>query len=272
MRRLAVFAFALLCVALPAAAQQPDWKVARDGYVCVLRQPIGAGEAELTLYSSELIGGDWLWVSFREKPGAIAGDGGEQQITARLDPGGEQAMGRYPAGAASTDPHLPYEVQLTDLPASFSRALQSAPSLSLLRGGTPAGRFALHLPGEAFAALRACRDAQMREYGVDPAPINALQAEPSLRPEAENWAFGADGIGPGQGIGFVMLASIDASGVPTACKLLSVSSTDDGLAARLCGLFLAHARYVPALGADGKPVATQWLRSTTLARARNSGY
>lgn len=114
-----------------------------------------------------------------------------------------------------------------------------------------------------LAAINACSDDLVQSWGLDPAaqrarssvPVPVTGASEWLRPEDYPFrAIRADATG-------VVIARllVGSDGAPTACAVLN-GGGDRQFEALTCNLLMARAHFVPAHDAQGKPIASYWIR------------
>jgi hypothetical protein len=137
--------------------------------------------------------------------------------------------------------------------------LAGARSLTLA-GGHPYVTIDLGDSAKAVAALQACREEVLRGWGIDRAALDALrqlpeiQTPPSFEIEVLHRPKGAP---PGDRRP-PLLARVDVTrdGRVTDCAIVLGSRGADR-DAKVCDLWRRNARFKPAIGADGAPVAAR---------------
>lgn len=126
--------------------------------------------------------------------------------------------------------------------------------------------FALHLQkmGRPMALMRDCTDKLVASWGYDPAQQNARQAPPKPKTSPAYWATSADypqALLSKNVIGIISFRlEIDPFGKVTGCHILSATKPE-GFADLTCRLLLKRARFVPAIGADGAPMASYYVNT-----------
>jgi hypothetical protein len=130
--------------------------------------------------------------------------------------------------------------------------LELARSLTIA-GSRPYLTIDLGEAGKAVASLRACRTDILREWGVDSAALDALRKLPELETPPSELPFGrkARANAPGH-----LLARLDVTldGRVSACAVVHGSRGAE-VDSKVCDLWWRNARFKPALGASGAPVA-----------------
>ena len=146
--------------------------------------------------------------------------------------------------------------QMYDLEDSFPAAFAKASEVRLAGFAKP---LAIPLKGadQAMAALRTCLDDKMKEWGIDATAYNALRAAPK-DPSHFDWLTDADYPADAQANGLegdaVVRLRIDTKGRVTDCAVMA-SSGSPTIDKVTCDKALHKARFTPAVGADGRPIA-----------------
>lgn len=115
---------------------------------------------------------------------------------------------------------------------------------------------AMHAPMEA---VRACLDNLLQSWGVDPKTQKSLMHEPVPVIDPGNWLKSSDypqkmlEQGYNDSVNFRL--TVDATGKPVACSVLTMESRPEFIAAT-CDKLMKRASFKPALDAQGKPVAS----------------
>lgn len=109
---------------------------------------------------------------------------------------------------------------------------------------------------KAIAALRQCVDDKLTEWGVDAKAYDALRM-PATDPIGRLWyTYPDDAFVARQEGDAIARMDLDASGKVTNCALI-VSSGSKSLDSVTCESALKKGKFNPAIGADGKPTASQ---------------
>lgn len=112
-----------------------------------------------------------------------------------------------------------------------------------------------------MVAIDDCIDDLMKLWGLDPAVQKTLQSGPVPKSNPGRWILPSDyppsleRKGVSGKIPFRLM--IDTSGAVTQCKIQALYSAPEFEAA-VCPVLTKRAKFDPAIGADGKPVASVW--------------
>jgi TonB family protein len=177
------------------------------------------------------------------------------------------------APAGSTFEAEPITVPLGKSPAGriiqmsgrsgFLNALAAANRLDVRVRGEVA--LSIPLPGasKAIAALHDCNDALVTAWGIDLKAAAAL-AEPPRAVDFEKWMNDSDyptAAMAHKATGTVVARlAVDANGQVTDCAIVA-GSGDADLDGAACRALKRNARFHPAIGADGRPVAAVSLQT-----------
>ncbi|MEN9682345.1 MAG: hypothetical protein RLZZ427_96 [Pseudomonadota bacterium] len=113
----------------------------------------------------------------------------------------------------------------------------------------------------AMIEMRKCGDSMVREWGFDPDQQAALLRQPEPASPHQKWVtfddvkrlhLARDQVGR-----FDYRLDIDAAGLPTGCHVVRTFS-DPVIAQKICAVLLKRGRFIPALDATGKPIASFW--------------
>jgi len=121
----------------------------------------------------------------------------------------------------------------------------------------------LSLPGSAAAvdALRVCNEDLLQSWGIDVAARRALTRQPDRSPNFrahDSSDYPSEAIRAGEQGEVVIRVDVDARGRSTACRVLA-SSGSTALDERSCQVSMRRGRFIPALDANGQPVAAPWI-------------
>ncbi|HEY1606374.1 MAG TPA: energy transducer TonB [Allosphingosinicella sp.] len=177
------------------------------------------------------------------------------------------------APAGSTFEAEPITVPLDKSPAGriiqmsgrsgFLDALAAATRLDVRVRGQVALSIPLPGAGKAVAALHDCDDALVTAWGID-LKAQAALAEPPRPIDFRNWMDDADyptAAVARKATGTVVARmAVDASGQVTDCVIVA-GSGDPDLDGAACHALKRHARFDPAVGTDGRPVAAMTLQT-----------
>ncbi len=111
----------------------------------------------------------------------------------------------------------------------------------------------------ALKAMQTCHDDLLKSWGADVAAIGSVAIQPSAMSPRESWISGMDYPSKSlrEELAGVVIAQLTLTekGVPSFCRVL-VSSTSTDLDLQTCKVLIARAKYQPAKGAKGNPVAS----------------
>lgn len=112
---------------------------------------------------------------------------------------------------------------------------------------------------KAMVALKGCLDEELPKWGIDAKAYDALRSPP-LDPGDHDWMdyydYPQEAREKQQEGDVVARLSVDAKGKVTDCAVVS-SSGSESIDKMTCEKTLRKARFIPAVGADGKPTAAQ---------------
>ena len=184
---------------------------------------------------------------------------------------------RLPAGltaVALTEPRASFEIQVgvhdsdqlqfnspTD---GFWDVITAAGELQLKQRTGARYRIPLADARGALQALRRCESEVMREWGIDEAQWRSLRR----RPESGNLLglrfsdYPEQALAGGTSGRVMVRVAVSAEGRPTECVPVATSGAA-ALDARTCQVIMARARFRPALGAAGQPVAARSIFKVT---------
>jgi len=133
--------------------------------------------------------------------------------------------------------------------------------LEVRRGRLRAVRFMLGSMRKPMAAMRACTDELMTHWGIDLDAHRGLTRAAAPKSNPGDWIssrdYPRDLLRKGaQGLVQFRL-SISAEGMPTQCHIQQ-STRPEGFDKAVCETLMRRARFEPALGANGQPIASFW--------------
>ena len=124
---------------------------------------------------------------------------------------------------------------------------------------------------KAMAALRQCVDDKLKEWGVDAKAYDALRM-PATDPTGRLWNmlsdYPEDALAAHKQGDVIARMDVDGRGRVTNCAVV-VSSGTKSLDNATCATALKKGKFTPAIGADGKPTASQ---RVARMRWRIAGY
>jgi hypothetical protein len=115
----------------------------------------------------------------------------------------------------------------------------------------------------AMDQMRACLDALMNSWGIDPATYHSLKRRTVPRSNAGAWATTNDYPekmlvrGMSSVVHFRLM--VDEAGKPTDCAVQTAGGSE--FDRRTCELMMQRARFDPALDREGRPVASFYVNS-----------
>ena len=207
-------------------------------------------------------------------------------VSIRALPGGhdatlilvESGRGRLPSGisAVSVDPaQRSFQVRvvaerrpggrralvLHDLPNHFLDTLSGAHALQLSGGGRVRRRIDLR---QAGTAVRQCISDALREWDIDEAALSALREWPvsTNMMGLRHTDYPEESLRRRSQGRVVVRIDVSPEGRITACLPIA-SSGDRALDSTTCRIILERARFTPAIGADGRPVAARIAATVT---------
>ena len=239
----------LAAPAAPAPAAKPQlWQVDWEQARCT----IATGDPAALYLALWVTPGDTVAELYLVGPaGRLRGGGRRVDVT--LAPGGKPIHAWsdiHPGQAGAT------VVQLGDLGEDFPAAFAKATEVRIAGFAEPV-MVPVQGADQAMAALKSCLDEKMAEWGIDPKAHNALRAPPR-DPGNFDWMddkdYPAAAMNKDQAGDVVARLGIDAKGKVTDCRVVATSGSKP-LDEVTCKKALAKARFVPAVGANGRPTA-----------------
>ena len=141
------------------------------------------------------------------------------------------------------------------LPLNFLRGFAGSTEIQVDKDGQTLLRFSYRQAERVLPALQACIAAALRDWGVDHALLESLRSRPV---EVEPWLtsddYPVESLRDDETGQVVVRLAVSESGRVTACNVVA-SSGHERLDQATCRAALGRARYSPAIGADGRPVA-----------------
>jgi hypothetical protein len=246
---------ALLALALaqsnPAAgalvAPPHQWIVDYSRTACTLARRQGDEHSPIVAFNASL---------GREPGELVIMDAGEA-LQERLRGGNAQV--RIDDGEPLTIPVRPewrndhLIIRLAPMPEDFLERIAGGHQLTISKGNQAAVTLALPNARAAIAQLTRCNDDLLQSWGIDVAARRAL----SRKPRARNfdWAFN---LMTEASTYVIFSADISVAGRASACRIL-VSTRNLRLDRTVCDLVQGVMRFEPALDAQGRPVAAQYV-------------
>jgi TonB family protein len=142
------------------------------------------------------------------------------------------------------------------LKEDFTPAFAAASEVRLTGLGEPVS-IPVANADQAMAALKDCVDLKLSGWGIDAKAYEALRAPP-IDPGDHDWFSAMDYPSAAQQAGqsgdVIARITVNAKGKVTDCVVV-VSSNSPPLDEIACAKTLKSARFIPAVGSDGKPTA-----------------
>ena len=181
--------------------------------------------------------------------------------------GGKVDVTFAPAGApitasahAQRSDHGEPFLTVSGLPEDFFDRFAGSKEVVVRQEGRELFRIGYGRAAAAIQSLRACDEGLLASWGVDPQLMNSLQRKPVPAGKLSDWVRDADypdeAIRARQSGSAVVRFTIATDGRARDCVTVA-SSGSTLLDSQTCRLLTMRARYEPALGPDGKPLAVK---------------
>lgn len=246
---------------LPAAPpRQPaqHWTVDRSDNACLLTREYGTPDATAAIgFNAQPLGQSVQVILLT--PGSAAASRFDHALLV-LEPSGRSFDGLLVSYALKEREQT---LGTLSVDADIAEELRATSHVAVERKGAPRLRFAVPGIGKAFAALRTCQDDLLRGWGVDPGERDRVRTEAhGANPAA--WVRSADYPAAAlrahvQGVSSILWA-VGLDGRVAACRVVKSSGTA-ALDQAACSTIARRGRYTPALGLDGKPMVTHFMRN-----------
>lgn len=149
---------------------------------------------------------------------------------------------------------------IRNLPEDFFDQFASSKEIALHRKGRELIRMAYTHAPAAIRNLTACNDDLLASWGADPKILNTLQRKPAPSGNPDTWLTRADypeaAVRTGRSGSTIVRFAIGTDGRVSDCAPV-VSSGSEDLDAQSCRALTLRARYKPALGPNGQPLAVK---------------
>jgi TonB family protein len=251
-----VLMFALIGAAPPAEAPLAPagkWTIDYAGNFCVLQHSYGMGDAAVTLGLKPSPFGDAKaeFVLLMPRSGR-AMENGKAVVT--LPPLKRSIDADYQS--FDLDSKSRVTSVWVDQPALAG--LDTATEIAITAGKNSTIRVAPPAIAKALAALQACENDLLKSWGFDPEVLANVATLPQpIKPETwyrnDDYPTAARRANA-QGITTIAY-SVGIDGTISGCRTI-ISSENSDLDQAACNLTVSRGRHTPAIGKDGKPVAT----------------
>ena len=254
---------AFLSSAQVPASEVADWSWDRDTPVCSLQQQLPSGDE---IHVIRTPGNDETEVEITLKQGSRLKEAPSRPAWIVVAPGGN-TLADVSTGVDETDRPQIYAV--TQEPAFVTRFAGST-KLQISGEGYPSSPVEVRSAAAAIAALRACEDEKMREWGLDPVAMRGLRSWPApsepIRKRFRDLDYPAAALANAVEADTVTRLEIGPDGRVRDC--VSVNSGDyRGFEQAACAA-LTGARFKPAVDATGKAVSSYYVYDVRFRIAR----
>jgi hypothetical protein len=141
-------------------------------------------------------------------------------------------------------------------------------TLSLGLGSFDAGLLNLGPMDQAMGLMHECTDRMISSMGVDLTRHRNLSRAATPSTDPETWVTYSDyrmeQLGVGSAYIVPVLVAVDEQGKAAGCRTQPSSNLE--LTQSVCRAIMARASFVPALDADGQPLASYWAKDITVER------
>jgi TonB family protein len=149
------------------------------------------------------------------------------------------------------------------LPLDFLSTFTKSGEIQIERDGKTAVRFTYRQADRVLPAMRTCVSATLRDWGVDEALLNSLSRRPvAVRAWLTSNDYPHSALANDEAGQVVARLAIAASGRVTDCDVVSTSG-HERLDEAVCVAARDRGRYMPALDAQGNPVAVKIIVAMT---------
>jgi TonB family protein len=255
--------------AQPPGTPKPGWAVDYGEQRCALVRT-AAGDDPLTLAIRMIPGKGSPEVILAKRRWEGSGLIGAKAVSLRFEPSGRAIPAKalwVPNRAGLGD-----LLQLDDIPPDFIATFAASARIEVSKAGAAVLDFPIPGAARAAQALRDCNSALLRAWGIDEAANAALQRQPVAIGGFGSWVDDSDyprtAIDRNSSGQVVVRLNVDQAGRLSDCVVVATSGSS-ALDEQTCFVFRKRAHFEPALGPDGKPVATAlvqtivWMVSST---------
>ncbi|MDO7842960.1 energy transducer TonB [Sphingomonas immobilis] len=235
---------------VPMTSQGP-WVVNGDENLCYLQRKFSDGKQEATLVFQPLLDLSTMELSIISKDKSSTTTG-EAAVT--LSSSNRTFKGRY---FSTFNANRNRRLTRITIDRVLLTTIKDGDDL-IVDARPVAARFPIKRPDKALPILQECVDSMKKSWGVDPESKAAVAVQPTGNPAAY---FGPDAYPVAafsEGISgrVIALLQVSANGKVEHCRI--VSSAAQALNEGTCTAAY-HIRFKPALGQDGKPIASTYL-------------
>jgi TonB family protein len=239
------------------------WTVEYADSMCLLSREYGTDAEKLTLV-------------FRNIPLSTStdivlifshvADGRSDQIgkgVLTIGPSGRKIAGDYKIQRQTSSPES--SVLTMSIPTAELDDIAKSETIMVSALNLPSRTLALKGNIKALAALKSCNDDLLREWKIDPAESDLVAEPPKARPST--WLADDDYPTAAKGAQGKVTAvfTVGLDGLVSDCRVV-ISSGTAVLDTSACRIIVDRMRYTPAIGKDGKPMATHKTMSFNFAR------
>jgi TonB family protein len=251
----------------PASGQEDrgrQWQIDYGEYRCTLSRLFGQ-TAPLTL-AIRIVPGEETADLIIINPAWPRGGRWPEGVQIVFQPSGARLSGEARSGEVPSSRHR--FMRISDVERGFFDQLASARSLSIEGEGRELVSVELDQIGAGLTALRNCHNDLMRGWGVDPTVIAGLSRRPVPIGRTRTMMASHEPLAArdSESSVFVIIRfTVDPNGRVVACQVVRSGGADEA-ARMVCRRAERDARYEPALGADGRPVAVQLIQTMPIVR------
>lgn len=242
----------------PAPAAPAHWEVKWDEALCALYRR-GEGEKPLTLGVALTPGLSDLHLMLANAGGGVRTSANLAELDIVFAPSDAKLHRGFLVRRAPGHDELDTAVG----PDMLDRLAQ-AKTVIFLQDGKPLASIDLPDAAKAVAGLRECRDTVLRDWGIDPASLDALRKRPEPLGERLDRVgtrdYPPEARRAGVSAGLLAALTVTAEGRVSECAVVRSSGRAD-LDAKACEVWLSKGRFRPAIGADGAPTAARIVAS-----------
>ena len=193
-------------------------------------------------------------------------DGRSDQIgkgVLTIGPSGRKIAGDYKIQRQTSSPES--SVLTMSIPTAELDDIAKSETITVSALNRPSRTLALQGNIKALAALKSCNDDLLREWKIDPAESDLVAEPPKARPST--WLANDDYPTAAKGAQGKVTAvfTVGLDGLVNDCRVV-ISSGTAVLDTSACRIIVDRMRYTPAIGKDGKPIATHKTMSFNFAR------